>query len=63
VHFWAWLKFLKCKKKEDFEMLAKKYPEVKEAVTCVKYMSFTKQLRYMLMDYNLRKVDKRNIRE
>jgi predicted transposase/invertase (TIGR01784 family) len=59
---WPWLRFFKCEKKEDFEMLSKKHPEVKEAVKTVKYMSLTKQLRYMILNYNLGKIAERDIR-
>jgi predicted transposase/invertase (TIGR01784 family) len=56
---WRWLYFLKCKSKEEFEMLAKKYPEMKEAVSCVKKISLLERLRYHHMLNNLAKTDRR----
>jgi predicted transposase/invertase (TIGR01784 family) len=46
---WPWLRFFKCRKQEEFEMLAKKHPELKEAVSCVKYMSFGEQWRSLML--------------
>ena len=40
-------------------MLAKKNPELKEAVSCVKKMSLLEELRYIRFHNNLAKVDKR----
>jgi len=39
---WPWLKFFKCKEKEEFEMLALKFPELKKLVFCAKKMSLLK---------------------
>jgi predicted transposase/invertase (TIGR01784 family) len=47
---WPWLRFFKCKKQEEFEMLARKHPELKEAVSCVKKMSFGEQWRSVMLD-------------
>jgi predicted transposase/invertase (TIGR01784 family) len=47
---WPWLQFFKCKKQEEFEMLAKKHPELKEAVSCVKKMSLREQWRWVMLD-------------
>jgi predicted transposase/invertase (TIGR01784 family) len=46
---WPWLQFFKCKKQEEFEMLAKKHPELKEAVLCVKKMSLSEQWREVML--------------
>jgi predicted transposase/invertase (TIGR01784 family) len=56
---WPWLQFFKCKKQEEFEMLAKKHPELKEAVSCVKYMSFGEQWRWEMLKRQVRKMDER----
>jgi predicted transposase/invertase (TIGR01784 family) len=45
---WPWLQFFKCKKQEEFEMLARKHPELKEAVSCVRKMSFGEQWRSVM---------------
>jgi predicted transposase/invertase (TIGR01784 family) len=47
---WPSLQFFKCKKQEEFEMLARKHPELKEAVSCVKKMSFSEQWRSVMLD-------------
>ena len=59
---WHWLKFLKCKKKEDFEMLGKRYPDLEKPIFCAKKMSFFEKWRDIRFHENLRKVDERNIR-
>jgi hypothetical protein len=46
---WPWLQFFKCKEREEFEMLAKKHPELKEAVSCVKKMSLGEQWRSVML--------------
>jgi predicted transposase/invertase (TIGR01784 family) len=46
---WPWLQFFKCKKQEEFEMLARKHPELKEAVSCVKKMSLSEQWRSVML--------------
>jgi predicted transposase/invertase (TIGR01784 family) len=45
---WPWLRFFKCKKQEEFEMLARKHPELKEAVSCVRKMSLGEQWRAVM---------------
>jgi predicted transposase/invertase (TIGR01784 family) len=45
---WPWLRFFKCKEQEEFEMLARKHPELKEAVSCVKKMSLGEQWRSVM---------------
>jgi predicted transposase/invertase (TIGR01784 family) len=45
---WPWLRFFKCKEQEEFEMLAKKHPELKEAVSCVRNMSLSEQWRAVM---------------
>jgi predicted transposase/invertase (TIGR01784 family) len=47
---WPWLQFFKCKKQEEFEMLARKHPELKEAVSCVKKMSLSEQWQQIQLD-------------
>jgi hypothetical protein len=40
---WPWLKFFTCEEQEEFEMLARKHPELKEAVYCVKKLSIVER--------------------
>jgi predicted transposase/invertase (TIGR01784 family) len=47
---WPWLQFFKCKKQEEFEMLAKKHPELKEAVSCVKKISLRQRWQWAMLD-------------
>jgi hypothetical protein len=47
---WPWLQFFKCKRQEEFEMLARKHPELKEAVSCVKKMSLGEQWQQIQLD-------------
>ena len=56
---WRWLKFLKCEKKEDFEMLGKRYPEMEKPIYCAKRMSFLEKWRDIRFHKNLWKVDDR----
>ena len=56
---WPWLRFFTCERKEEFEMLAKKHPELEEAVYCAKKMSLMEKWRDIRFHENLRKVDER----
>ena len=56
---WRWLRFLKCKEKEEFEMLAKNYPDMEKPVYCAKKMSWFEIWRDFRFHKNLWKVDKR----
>ena len=56
---WRWLRFLKCKEKEEFEMLAKKYPDMEKPVYCAKKMSLFEYWRDIRFHQNLWKVDER----
>ncbi|MDR0503505.1 MAG: Rpn family recombination-promoting nuclease/putative transposase, partial [Treponema sp.] len=60
---WRWMKFLKCQRKEEYEMLGKKYPELEKPIYCAKKMSLWKSIRYLHMQRNLRKVDERMLLE
>ncbi|MCL2763871.1 MAG: Rpn family recombination-promoting nuclease/putative transposase [Treponema sp.] len=60
---WPWLKFLKCKKKEDYEMLAKKYPELEKPIHCARKMSWLDKWRDIQFHRNLAKVDERMLHE
>ena len=59
---WPWLRFLKCKKKEEFEMLRKKHPELKKAVSCVKRASFTERWRYTMLLWKMQKLDENEMK-
>jgi hypothetical protein len=53
---WPWLQFFKCKKLEEFEMLARKHPELKEAVSRVKKISLGQRWRWALAYYQNQKM-------
>jgi len=57
---WPWLKFLTCKKKEEYEMLAKKHPELEKPVYCTRKMSWLDKWRDIQFHRNLAKHDERN---
>jgi len=56
---WPWLRFLICKKKEEYEMLAKKYPELEKPIYYTKKMSLFQKWRDIQFHKNLAKVDER----
>lgn len=60
---WPWLRFFKCEETEEFEMLAKKYPELKQAVFCARKMSLLERWRNLQFHKNLWKVDERMLQE
>jgi predicted transposase/invertase (TIGR01784 family) len=60
---WPWLKFFKCTEKEEFEMLALKFPELKKPVSCAKKMSLWEEWKYIRFHRNLQKVDERMLLE
>jgi len=58
-----WLKFLKCTNKEEFEMLALRYPELEKPVFCAKKMSLVERWRDIQFHKNLWKIDEKNLFE
>ena len=56
---WHWLRFFKCKKKEEYEMLARQYPDLEEPVFCARKMSLLQRWRDTRFHENLRKTDER----
>jgi len=56
---WPWLRFFQCKKKEEFRMLAKKYPELEKPIYCVRKVSLLEKWRELRFHKNLAKVDER----
>jgi predicted transposase/invertase (TIGR01784 family) len=60
---WPWLQFFKCKEQEEYEMLARKHPELKEAVSCVKKMSLSEQWRQVMLERQMSKRKQRGIKE
>jgi predicted transposase/invertase (TIGR01784 family) len=60
---WPWLKFLKCTKKEEYEMLALKYTELEKPVFCAKKMSLWDKWKDIRFHKNLWKVDERMLFE
>jgi predicted transposase/invertase (TIGR01784 family) len=56
---WRWLYFLKCEKKEEFEMLAIRYPDMEKPIYCAKKLSLFEKWRDIRFHENLWKVDKR----
>jgi predicted transposase/invertase (TIGR01784 family) len=59
---WPWLKFFICKNKEDYEMLAKKHPEMKKPVYYAKKMSLFEKWRDYMFHKSLAKVDERMLK-
>jgi len=60
---WPWLRFLKCSNKEEYEMLAKKYPKLKEPINCARRMGLIESIRDYYFHRNLAKVDERMLHE
>ena len=60
---WPWLRFLICKKKEEYEMLAKKYPELEKPVKYAKKMSLLERWRDERFHRNLAKIDEQCLHE
>ena len=56
---WPWLRFFTCTRKEEYEMLAKKHPELEKAVCCVRKMSLIGKWRYYQFHKQLYKVDEK----
>jgi len=54
---WPWLRFLMCKKKEEYEMLKKKYPELEKPVKYANKMSLLERWRDERFHRNLAKID------
>jgi hypothetical protein len=42
---WPWLQFFKCRKEEEFDMLAKKHPEVRPIVAEYKKLTWSERRR------------------
>ena len=59
---WPWLRFFTCKKKEEYEMLAKKHPEMEKPIYCARKMSWLEKWRDMQFHRNLAKVDERMLK-
>jgi len=59
---WPWLKFMKCKKMEEYEMLARKYPQLEKPIFCAKEMSLLEKWRDLRFHKNLQKVDEKYMR-
>jgi predicted transposase/invertase (TIGR01784 family) len=60
---WPWLKFLKGQNREEMEMLAKKHPEVKEAVRTLAKLSLSEQWRMIREERALHRTDIRMMKE
>ena len=56
---WPWLQFLKSKSVEDYKMLVKKHPELKEATICAQKVTLGERLRITLFDLEMRRRDER----
>jgi len=59
---WPWLRFLKCENKEEYEMLAKKYPQLKKPISCAKKMGLIESIRDYHFHKNLAKEDDRMLK-
>jgi len=57
---WPWLRFLRCKEKEELEMLAKKYPKLKKPIKCTERMGLIESIRDIRFHRNLAKWDEIN---
>jgi len=56
---WRWLRFLKCRKEEEYEMLKLKYPELEKPIFCAKEMSILERWRDIQFHKRLWKTDER----
>ncbi|MDR0877370.1 MAG: Rpn family recombination-promoting nuclease/putative transposase [Treponema sp.] len=54
---WAWMRFFKCKTEGEYDMLARKHPEVGKAVTVLKTLSWSERRRDIAYHKWLRKID------
>jgi predicted transposase/invertase (TIGR01784 family) len=54
---WPWLKFFKCRTEGEYDMLAKKHPEVGKAVKTLKTLSWSERRRDIAFHRWLRRVD------
>ena len=60
---WSWLRFLKCKEMEEFEMLAAKHPELENPVECVRYMSLRESWRTLMTRRLIRNLDENTMKK
>jgi predicted transposase/invertase (TIGR01784 family) len=60
---WPWLRFLKSTRKEEFEMLAKRYPELEKPVYCAKRLSLREEWRDFWFHEHLRRMDERALKK
>jgi predicted transposase/invertase (TIGR01784 family) len=60
---WPWLQLFKCKEAEEYEMLAKKHPEVREAVTKLIKASFRERWLATKMYILTQKADELGLQE
>jgi len=58
---WRWLRFLKCRNKEELDMLKRKYPELEKPIFCAKKMSLIEQWRDLQFHRRLWKIDQKNL--
>nr|AGS54250.1 hypothetical protein [uncultured bacterium contig00178] len=56
---WPWLRFFKCRKKEEFEMLARAYPMLRDVVHTIKNIGVLGMWRDYRFHKNLQKTDER----
>jgi hypothetical protein len=55
---WPWARFFTCREEEEYEMLAKEYPEVEKAVVELKKMSWGERRREIAFREKLWKMDR-----
>ena len=60
---WPWLRFFTCKRKEEFEMLARKHPELEKPIWCARKMSLRERWRDYQFHKQLWKMDERALQE
>jgi predicted transposase/invertase (TIGR01784 family) len=56
---WRWLRFLKCRKKEEYDMLKLKYPDLEKPIFCAKKMSLLEKWRDIHFHKMLWKADEK----
>jgi len=60
---WRWLRFLKSEKKEDYEMLAVKYPELEKPIIQARRITLLEHWRNYWFDRHIAKMDERMIQK
>ena len=59
---WPWMRFLKCEREEELDMLAYVFPELKKTIACIREMSLIEIFREIQFHRNLAKIDEKNLK-